>query len=330
MRHIREKDNIMSEKFRGYSEDSSKVKKEIQEGIIEYKEGAAEFAGEEQEYENSGWELSKPEVTESESILNFNEGIETAKEVMEKLKGEFIGAKYRDTYRGSYENGRIALLEKVGEEEILKKLAYERDWSPLYDDTLAFSGSEHGNGHNMTYFLGGKELHSSNFSDNTDAETFYYVAGKPVRSQEYEAFKKEIRKMLYENYKERGAEETYARKLPSELKEKVEKMRFDHRTEQVLEKGKIVQAGTIHLKHGPYGASYFGSGGGYGSVNAYDLAAWREGKRVKKEVATKDSDDGFTSGPNEVTIESGTVLICKGGDAIGDTGRSWEEIYICE
>jgi len=106
-------------------------------------------------------------------------------------------------------------------------------------------------------------------------------------------------------------------------------MRFDHRTEQVLKDAQVVEAGTLKLKH-IYGSSYFGSGGGYGSVNAYDLAAWREGKRVKKEVATQNGDNGFMSGPNEATIESGTILICKGGDAIGREGRSWEEIYICE
>ncbi len=319
----------MSEKMRGGPEDPNKVKKEIAEGIMaEYKEGAAEFAGEQEQYDDS-WELSKPQVTESESILNFNAGIEAAKEMMEKMKGEFIGAQYRYTYQGGYDDGRIALLAEAGEDEILKKLAYERNWSPLYDDSLAFSGSEHGNGHNMTHLLGGKEIYSSNFSRNTDAENFYSVAGKRVTGNDYQAFMNEVRTMLYANYKERGAEETYRRELPPEVKAKVEKVRFDHRTEQVLRDGKVVPAGVIHLKH-IYGSSYFGSGGGYGSVNAFDLAEWKNGKRVKKELSTQDGDNGFMSGPNEIMIEPNTVVICKGGDAIGREGRSWEETYICE
>lgn len=317
----------MYEKFRGSLEGPNKIK--IEEELAGYKGGVAEFAGEKPENKDSDWELSRPEVTESESILHFNEGLKAAKEIIEKLKGKFVGANYIYTYQNGYDDGRISLLEEVGEEEILKKLAYERGWSPLHDDTLAFSGSKHGNGHDITYSLGGKELHSSRFFRNTDAETFYYVAGKPVRSQEYEAFREEIRKMLYENYQQRGAEANCFRELPPEVKAKVEKMRFNYRTEQVLKNGTVVPAGIIRLKH-IYGSSYFGSGGGYGSVNAFDLAAWREGRRVKKEVATKNGDNGFVSGPNEATIEPNTVLICKDGDAIGHEGRSWEEIYICE
>lgn len=314
--------------MRGGLEDPSKVRKEIAEGMAEYKEGAAEFAGERERYDDC-WELRKPEVTESESILNFNAGIEAAKEIMEKMKGEFIGAEYNYTYQGGYNNGSISLLAETSEDKILKKLAYERNWYPLYDDSLAFSGSEHGNGHRRTYLLGGKEIYSSNFSQDTDDEAFYFVAGKPVTSNDYEEFRNKVRKMLYENYKKRGAEETYYRELPPEVKAKVEKVRFDHRTEQVLRDGKVVPAGVVHLKN-IYGSSYFGSGGGYGSVNAFDLAEWKNGKRVKKELATQDGDNGFMSGPDKITIEPNTVVICKGGDAIGREGRSWEETYICE
>jgi hypothetical protein len=106
----------------------------------------------------------------------------------------------------------------------------------------------------------------------------------------------------------------------------VEKMR---RTEQVLRDARVVAAGTLKLKD-IYGSSYFGSGGGYGRVDAYDLAGWRAGKRIKKSIATEDRDNGFVSGPAFATIEPNTVLICKGGDNIGDEGRYQEEIYICE
>lgn len=320
----------MSEKFRGGPEDPNKVKKEIEEGVAEYKEGRAEFAGEEPEYEEDdyGRELNKSEVSPEVSARNLEAGLERAKEIIEGLKGDFVGAHYSDDFYG-YKTGRLATLEAEGEEEIVKKLALGKDWYPLFDDQLTYSGRSSGDGSHFTNYIGAQEISSSDFSRNFDAETFYSIGGQPVTGDDYEKFREEVRKMLYENYKERGAEETYRRQLPPELKAKVEKTRFDHRTEQVLKDATVVSPGTIKLRH-IYGSSYFGSGGGYGSVNAYDLAAWREGKRVKKEVATKDGDNGFMSGPNEATIESGTILICKGGDAIGREGRSWEEIYICE
>src|SRR3989338_3878889 len=318
----------MSEKMCGGPEDPNKIKKEIAEGLAEYKEGVAEFAGEQQEYEedDNRWEKAIPEVNPAESKRHLESGLEKAKEIIAGVKGDFIGARYSTNFYG-YSTGQIESLVNVGEEEIIKKLALGKDWSPLYDDQMAFSGRSRGDGSHFRHFIGDKEVSSSSFSQNTDAATFYYVAGEAVTPEDYEAFREEVRKMLYENYQQRGAQETYNRQLPPEVKGKVKKMRFDHRTEQVLKDAQVVEAGTLKLKH-IYGSSYFGSGGGYGSVNAYDLAVWREGKRVKKEVATQNGDNGFMSGPNEATIESGTILICKGGDAIGREGRSWEEIYI--
>jgi len=320
----------MLEKMRRGPENPNKVKKEMAEGMAEYKEGVAEFAGEQDAYEedNNRWEKATPEVNPAESKKHLELGLEKAKEIIAEVKGDFIGARYSSDFYG-YSTGQIESLVNVGEEEIIKKLALGKDWAPLYDDQMAFSGSSSGDGSHFRNFIGGKEISSSSFSQNTDTATFYYVAGEAVTPEDYETFREEVRKMLYENYQQRGAEETYSRQLPPEVKGKVEKIRFDDRTEQVLKDGAVVAPGVIKLRH-IYGSSHFGSGGGYGSVNAYDLAEWREGKRVKKEVSTKDGDNGFMSGPNEATIESGTILICKGGDAIGREGRSWEEIYICE
>jgi len=316
----------------GEGREAQQVQKEIQEGKLEYKEGqVAEFAGEEPEYEDDyGWEPNKPEVSEAESRNNLEAGIEAAKEIIEDIKGDFIGARRDTHYQGGWSNHSIMTAEGSSEAEVLEKIAHGRDWSPLYDDELAISGSSSGDGTRFTHYIGNREVHSSSYSSNFDAETFYFVAGKPVTPDDYNKFRKEVRKLLAENYTKRGAEETYKRQLPDDVKEKVKKMRFDKRTEQVLEKGTAVPAGKITFKHGPYGGSYFGSGGGYGSVNAFELSAWKKGERVKKEVTTEDGDNGFMSGPTAASIESDTIIIAKGGDCIGREGRSWEEIYICE
>lgn len=321
----------MSERFRSGPEDSNKIKKEIEDGVIEYKEGVAEFAGEKSEREDD-WqelrELNKPEVSPEVSARNLEAGLERAKEIIGQIKGDFIGAHFVYNFHG-YRTGRLVTLEAEGEKEIIKKLTLGGDWYPLFDDQLTYSGKSSGDASHFLNYIGAKEISSSDFSSISDAETFYYVAGQPVTGEDYEKFKKKVREMLYENYRERGAQEVWVRELPPKIDAKVKKMSFDHRTEQVLKDGRAVSPGVIHLKH-IYGSSYFGSGGGYGSVGAFDLEAWKQGKRVKKEIATKDGDNGFSSGPNEITIESNTIVICKGGDAIGDKGRSWEEIYICE
>jgi hypothetical protein len=314
----------------GEGREAQQVQKEIAEGQLEYEEGqVAEFAGEKPDYEDDyGWEPNKPEVSEAESRINLEAGIEAAKEIIEGVKGDFVGARFSDDFYG-YSSGSIMTTEEAGIDQILEKLAHGRDWSPLYDDTLAFSGRSSGDGSHFRNFIGGKEIDSSDYSRNTDAETFYYVGGKPVTAEDYQTFRDEVRKMLAENYKNRGAEETWKRQLPEDIKEQVKKMRFDRRTEQVLEQGKVVPAGKIQFRH-IYGSSHFGSGGGYGSVNAFELSAWKKGERVKKEVSTEDGDNGFMSGPVAASIEPDTIIIAKGGDCIGREGRSWEEIYICE
>lgn len=316
----------------GEGREPQQIRNEIEKGKLEYKAGqVAEFAGEEPDYEDDyGWEPNKPEVSEAESRANLEAGIEAAKEIIEGVKGDFIGARRDTHYQGGWSNHSITTNEGSSKADVLDKIAHGRDWSPLYDDELAISGRSSGDGTMFTHYIGSKEVHSSSYSSNFDAETFYYVAGKPVTPADYATFREEVRKLLAENYEKRNAKPTYERQLPDDVKEKVKKMRFDRRTEQVLEKGTVVPAGKITFKHGPYGGSYFGSGGGYGSVNAFELSAWKKGERVKKEVNTADGDNGFMSGPVEASIEPDTIIIAKGGDCIGREGRSWEEIYICE
>lgn len=313
----------------GY-EDPNKIREEIQKGLAEPKENTAEFGGEREPHneDDDQWEKATPEVDPAESKKHLEMGLEKVREIIAGVKGDFIGARYVWDIHG-YFTGQIELLENVGEKEIEQKLALEEDWSALFDDQEAFIGGESGDGHDFSHFIGRKEIRSSRFSPNSDAGTFYYVAGEAVTPEDYSVFKEEVKRMLAENYKKRGTEYPERRELPPGMKEKVEKIAFDDRTKQVLKKGKVVAPGFITFEH-IYGSAYFGSSSGYGFVRAFDLAAWRDGKRVKKEIETRDSDNGFVYGPNQAIMTPGTVLICEGEDSSGRRSHRYEEIYICE
>jgi hypothetical protein len=76
------------------------------------------------------------------------------------------------------------------------------------------------------------------------------------------------------------------------------------------------EAGVVLLEHGPYGHSYFGSGGAYGRV-LLDNA----------EVSAR-GDSGFIAGPTECRVvdrSQAATVRASGGDCIGDDGRTWGE-----
>jgi len=75
-------------------------------------------------------------------------------------------------------------------------------------------------------------------------------------------------------------------------------------------------AGRYRLRN-PYGRSYFGSGGAYGSVKCGDNC--RTAGR---------GDDGFIAFPTEVLVVDRSLpasFSAKGGDCIGRDGREWGE-----
>lgn len=309
------------EKFHASAGTKTQERKEVEEGLREYKEISAESV----EEDDFLWEEAIREIDPVESKEHLELGLGKAREIIAEMKGDFIGAKYYSDPTGWGDRSEIKTLIDVGEDEILKKLAVDnRDWSALYDDDLVQAGSSTLNGSRYQYYLGDKEI-----GDADSRDIGSYIDGKEVTHEDFKAFTEEVRKMLHENYQQRGVRETRERELPSEIQDKIKKIKFDYITEQALERGQVVPAGIIKLKHGPYGGSHFGSGGGYGSVKAFDLLEWRNGKRVEKEINTENGDNGFISGPVEITIEPNTIAICKGGDGIGK-GRGWGEIYMCE
>lgn len=66
-----------------------------------------------------------------------------------------------------------------------------------------------------------------------------------------------------------------------------------------------------------YGRSYFGSGGCYGRVKCCPNC---------QTVGSR--DNGFVSGPDGVEVidcSKPATFTARGGDSVGDEGRSWEE-----
>ncbi len=328
----------------GGSKEQGRVEDEIHEGLSEYKEGLAEFAGEtqiEEEEEYGGRELMRPEVLPEVSKRNLEAGLGRAREIIKGLQGKFIGARYHFNYGGGSGAGRaeIATLSSVGEEAVIKKLAIEQGWRPFYDDSLMEVGRFIPGNYQGTDLIGDQEISSSSFSRDSDKEPFHYIAGQLVTKDDYEYFKEEVRKMLYESHQQRGAQNIYERKLPPEMEAKVNQVRFNHRTQYVLEHRNKVGAGEIELREGDHGdADTYFRGGSFYKLHAYDLNKWRSGQRVEKAITIGKVQEtpenirtGYTHvGPVKATIEPNTVLIGRGGSFVGDRATRWEDIYICE
>lgn len=270
----------------------------------------------------------RPAVTAEDSLENLKAGIEHVKQIIEGTTGKFIGAQLRQVYPGTsrYE---IVTIAESSHDNVLGRIASGKDWSPLYDDSLAISGYGSRSVDRFTYHIGSKEVYSVDYMGGIDAEPTYRIAGKPVTSDDLTEFTRTVKELLKLKYVERGDAQPEDRTLPEDERRRVEQIRFDRRTREVLQKGERVEPGNIKFVHGPYGSSHFGSGGGWGHVHAYELSAWEQGQRVEKAVELRFDDDGFTRGPVGATIPRDTIIIARGGDMIGDHGRFFEEIFIC-
>lgn len=258
--------------------------------------------------------VEKDQIDPEVSARNFEVAVDKMRDIIEGIKGDFVGV--------TDDNGLI--IKKENREEIIEKIAVY-NWSPVYDYT---NNSIERNGYFINS-IGIKEVYS--ISDNDDGSVSREICGESVNSGDYIKFVTETGKMLNEKKQQLGISDYVSlERLPQDIKDEVKKIKFKNRTEYVLNQGEIVTPGFIEFKYGPYGDTHFGSGTTDGSVIAYDLKEWREGKRVKKIVVTKDGDNGFVSGPVGATIDSNTILICKSRDFTDDQVITREEIYICE
>lgn len=307
------------------------MKREAQYVLQEIKLGEQEYALEEVEVvddsEERVWKKNKPEVSSEESRKHVEVGIEQVKELLELMTGRMIGAQYA-TYFYNTSSHEFLIAEDDGKDIVLDCMAYQ-GWTALFDDQFAMRGRSSRESISITYHIGQHEVGRVSYSSHIDAEAFHYVFDKPVASEDFGMFLSVVNGMLDKNCEEKHIDQPSKRQLPADVQETITEMRFDRRIAEVLKEGTIVPAGKVNFRHGPYGPSYFGSGGGYGSVKAYELSSWRNSVVKKKNISTESGDNGFMAGPVAAYIEPNTIIIAKGGDSIGD-GRSWEEIYICE
>jgi hypothetical protein len=319
------------ENFQGGSKDAQKVKSEIKEEILQYgklEDVQVENVVEDDDSQDYGsWEKATPKVDSLESKRNLESGLLKVEKIISNVKGDLIGAHFSVNFHG-YREGSILTLADSDRSWVLNKIAIGSGWYSLYDDDFIYVGKESVDSERLNHLIGDKEVCSHHFSKNTENEPFFYVDGGVVTPQDYQEFMEKVRTLIRRSYHQRGVDAPCIRSFSEEDLLKIKEIRLKNKIQESLKDGEVVMPGLISLRNGPYGNANFGSG--YGSLKAYDLVAWREGRLVKKEVATKNSSNGFMSGPVEVTIESNTIVICSGGDDVGTEGRSWKEIYICE
>lgn len=222
-----------------------------------------------------------------------------------------VGASTSTTYRGGYWSSEV----NFNLNELPELLAC--GWQAAYSNEFTFEGRSHGSGASWAYYIGQIEICSRReiAEYGQEAENFYYTPSGRITKECYDELVAKI-KVLFPKRKE------------DSVSAEVQELKRQGRIAQILRRMKTVESEEIGLGH-IYGASYFGSGGAWGSVHSYDLAALHEGRFVEvPTVVISSGDNGFVSGISAVKIAPGTVVIAKGGDCVGYEGRSWEEIYV--
>jgi hypothetical protein len=248
---------------------------------------------------------------EAESPENLKKALEKAKELIAGLKGEFIGVDYGETHGNPYFQGGKVLAAKNGEEEILKRLAFD-SCEALYDDSVSH------NGYNTC--IGDKEIYRQEYRERYKPRDFYSVAGERVTGDDYETFREEVKKMINESYQQRNVEKPSDRKLNPDDLDKIKMYVINNQ----IKNGKTISAGTFQPE------SVYGKKGQFSHVFAYDFEAYRKGELVEKKVVTEKISNGFMMLIDKVTVEPNTILLFSGPVSYGRNPSRSEIAYICE
>ncbi len=239
--------------------------------------------------------------------------------MLDQATGKLIGTERYTRFQGGYHSTSLHFTENIHgtgqKDKIFENVT--RGATPIFDTSLTHSLNSSGVGYHEGYYLGGKEIANHNHNYERGGHS-YQIMGHSVTEAGYKQFVDQVKALL----EQRGIDQKS--ELPAELKTELSRFQMN----RTLSNATAVQEGWIQLRD-IYGGSYFGSGGGYGSVRAYDLDDWRKGIRTELPLETKAGDNGFVSGPNAVDIKPGMIVIARGGDSIGE-GRSWTETYRCE
>ncbi len=322
------------------TKQKDRVRMEIEDGVLELTERkASEQMSEEElaffETENQKWLLEleererlaeKAERTrklEEESPIILEEGLKKVSEILEKSKGELVGAVRKSRFYDFYTNDLYLVGNKCGikttRDDVLLMIAlHGADTVPHFDNKIVSVGRDSGDSSRWTEFLGDMEICSYYVSRNTGSAPEYSIFGKAVNVQTYNVFKQTVSTLLA----------TKVASLSEDDLNRASQIKKQFDIEFYLKLGKEVSAGLIGFKH-IYGGQSFGSGGAFGSVKAYDLEAFRRGEMINKEIETKEGNNQFIAGVYAVIIEPNTIIVAKGGDCIGE-GREWMEVYYCE
>ncbi len=239
-------------------------------------------------------------------------------------KGEFLGTWDVADFHGyrSWNLTKINPDEPESKAKALERLAFGRDSQAVFDNQVLVDANDSGDGSRETFYLGNVELCDNRISTNNHLysnSAHYSIFGEAVTREAYQALRAQLDGL-------KGRDPHIQNELSEADSESIKVMRMS----KVLDDAtKIGQPGKIKLGR-IYGGSYFGSGGGYGSVRAYQLSDWKKGVKTKLILKTEGTmDNGFGSGPKTVLIEPDMLVIALGGDSIGQ-GREWSEMYYCE
>lgn len=186
------------------------------------------------------------------------------------------------------------------------------------DRQLVRTVYSHGSAYTATWLLDGRAVarYEHRHADGGRPETWYYdVAGIEATKEEWDSFEAAAAAMVPQPFDADAAVAALVERAQCEA---------DLASAFEAEAGAQIGFGQI------CGSSYFGSGGGYGSVRCYDLDAMRQGRYIKVDVElqTLDKDNGFVRGPIAATTPVGrVVVVASGGDCIGE-GRYHRSVFV--
>ena len=236
---------------------------------------------------------------------------------LDRATGELVGTVKFTYIQGGYSSTSVCFIGDMTEkskEAIFGTLT--RGAEPVFDSSLTRYSESNGSSRYEAYYLGAQEI-ASNLHNHNSGQTSCNICGHQVTKAEYKEFVEQVKALLERKGVEQKSE------LPTGMLDEFSRWKMN----LAVSEAQVVPAGWRQLK-GIYGASHFGSGGGYGSVEAYVLKDWLKGVKTPARLEANSANDGFTSGPNAVNIQEGTIVLARGGDGIGQ-GRSWHEIYVC-
>ena len=260
------------------------------------------------------WERSKKEYEDFPELSKNN-----LQKWLDKLNLLLASKKWKLV--GTYENigyswadwGSIQLNDNIDTIAFVLANYKHRDNSiyPLYDNKIVEIGFVNNNWWTLKLSLWWSEIIA--------------VAYFAWKNTKYFIFREEVTQEDYYNFNEYIFSLQSWQEDNQELQKKIKEIKhFNY-----LNKAKKINSWILELRN-IYGYSYFWSWGATGSVEAYNLAEWKEWRKIKIPIEILSEQDNWcVRWAKNIQITSNTIIIAEGYDYIW-WGRNWSEIYICE